>query len=948
MMRCNVVEDVTIPTTANITLDLNGKTLTNTGDYDTITNNGTLTVIGSGNVNNDGKQTAALLNNGTATLKGGTFKRTNAVDDGAIRWYVVQNHGIMTLDGATIEQATKNTASALINGWSGYTEKDTIPSSATAAATLTITSGTVLNGGHTLKQCSTAKGGGTFTINGGTFTCESSADVLAADADVTVNGGNFSGPLNARTGSISVTGGCYTVDPADYVAAGYKAVSGGYKVGSTTYSYKVSAVPANKIESVTAEAYKDADADIQTEVIATVSGSTITVSGKLPSDDNKVVITYTCTDNTTGTATLNYANGAFTAAALTVGTTTYTINFDSLSVLSAEVKVAAPAVPAVSPVADNASDVEKDAVTEINRAIAPEASSHPSAEGLAAAVADSALETTTDAQGNTVTNVTTSAGTQTATQIIADKQVTIEDNAATGLKAIKENSTDNPAVVTVVPVMKIAVTGADIVDGKQTLTLDITAMSQVVVTTKNVAGANINTTAGDSEQNAIAVGDPLEVTVNTPVTIKVPIPKILYDNAPLYIKHTHNNIPETVLAELSYSAAYYATFELSGLSEVTFLSDPRTCTINYYSDETGTDYESKTITPADTGNANGYMTMPTVTAPTGKTFSGWKLTATTSGGQATTEDYTGTYTEFTDDMLTYFAGTTITARPVFTAKSTTAGESGASPTFTITVNKSDNGTVTSSAASAAASATVTLTVAPATGYVLDALTVTDSTTKAVATAKVSDTSYTFTMPALNVTVTPTFKKASAHVSAKFTDVDPKGWYVDAIDYVVTKGLFNGITDTTFEPDSAMDRAMLVTVMYRLAGSPAVTGTHSFTDVPADAYYKTALLWAVQNKVVNGITDTTFGPTLPVTREQVAAILYRYAKANGADVSIGEETNILSYDDAFEISEYAIPAFQWACGSGILQGDNNKLMPKNNATRAQIAAIMMRSAGKLTK
>ena len=299
-------------------------------------------------------------------------------------------------------------------------------------------------------------------------------------------------------------------------------------------------------------------------------------------------------------------------------------------------------------------------------------------------------------------------------------------------------------------------------------------------------------------------------------------------------------------------------------------------------------------------------------------------------------------------MLTYFAGTTITARPVFTAKSTTAGESGASPTFTITVNKSDNGTVTSSAASAAASATVTLTVAPATGYVLDALTVTDSTTKAVATAKVSDTSYTFTMPALNVTVTPTFKKTSAHVSAKFTDVDPKGWYVDAIDYVVTKGLFNGITDTTFEPDSAMDRAMLVTVMYRLAGSPAVTGTHSFTDVPADAYYKTALLWAVQNKVVNGITDTTFGPTLPVTREQVAAILYRYAKANGADVSIGEETNILSYDDAFEISEYAIPAFQWACGSGILQGDNNKLMPKNNATRAQIAAIMMRSAGKLTK
>lgn len=138
----------------------------------------------------------------------------------------------------------------------------------------------------------------------------------------------------------------------------------------------------------------------------------------------------------------------------------------------------------------------------------------------------------------------------------------------------------------------------------------------------------------------------------------------------------------------------------------------------------------------------------------------------------------------------------------------------------------------------------------------------------------------------------------------------------------------------------MTRAMLVTVLHRLEGTPATTG-NTFSDVASGKWYTNAVVWANVKGIVKGYDSDTFGTNDFITREQLATILYRYAQYKGYDVSVGEDTNILSYEDAFNISEYAIPAVQWACGAGIMQGDAAKLDPQGNATRAQVAAMLMR-------
>ena len=162
--------------------------------------------------------------------------------------------------------------------------------------------------------------------------------------------------------------------------------------------------------------------------------------------------------------------------------------------------------------------------------------------------------------------------------------------------------------------------------------------------------------------------------------------------------------------------------------------------------------------------------------------------------------------------------------------------------------------------------------------------------------------------------------------------------------MVDAGLFTGASATTFEPETDMTRGMFVTVLGRLAeadGSGADAAAQ-FTDVAADGYYAPYVAWAAENGIVTGTESDKFEPDTPVSREQMATILYRYVQAKGDDVSVGEEANILSYADAASVSEYAVPAMQWACGGGLINGtDNNRLAPQNNATRAEVATILMR-------
>ena len=178
-------------------------------------------------------------------------------------------------------------------------------------------------------------------------------------------------------------------------------------------------------------------------------------------------------------------------------------------------------------------------------------------------------------------------------------------------------------------------------------------------------------------------------------------------------------------------------------------------------------------------------------------------------------------------------------------------------------------------------------------------------------------------------------------SRAFEDVKPSDWFYDDAMFVFGQGVMQGVSDTRFGPYLTATRAMMATILWRMEGSPAPTAEARFTDVSSGKWYSEAIAWTAQSGVYTGYADGSFRPNDPITREQLAAILYRYAKYKGLDVSAGEDTNILSYTDALEISDYAFPAMQWACGTGVMQGSNGRLLPRGRATRAQIAAMLHR-------
>ena len=174
----------------------------------------------------------------------------------------------------------------------------------------------------------------------------------------------------------------------------------------------------------------------------------------------------------------------------------------------------------------------------------------------------------------------------------------------------------------------------------------------------------------------------------------------------------------------------------------------------------------------------------------------------------------------------------------------------------------------------------------------------------------------------------------------FTDVDIRDWYHEAVDYVSMYGLMDGVGGNKFDPDGTMTRAMLVTVLYRLEGSPAVTAKNSFTDVMDGQWYTDAVIWANRNKIVEGYGNGQFGTNDSVTREQIATILYRYAQSKGYDT--GKAAGLSAYTDAASISAWALTGMSWANAAGLIPGRTAvTLAPQGTASRAEVATILMR-------
>ena len=263
------------------------------------------------------------------------------------------------------------------------------------------------------------------------------------------------------------------------------------------------------------------------------------------------------------------------------------------------------------------------------------------------------------------------------------------------------------------------------------------------------------------------------------------------------------------------------------------------------------------------------------------------------------------------------------------------------PTYTVTVPTAENGTITADKATAQEGDTVR----PAEGYVLQSLTATCAAAApgTVPLQEKGEGIYTFAMPAGDVTVTGTFaleeEEEEPWPPFPFTDVPETMWYYDSVYYVYAHGLMNGTAATLFSPGNPTTRGMLVTILYRMEGSPQGAGWGPFTDVTPGAYYAQPIAWAAWNGIVNGITSTTFAPDRNVTREQMAAILYRYTAWKGWDVS--QQGNLFQFTDWQKVQTYARTPLAWAVASGLIQGkENQRLDPGGPATRAEVAQIRM--------
>lgn len=282
--------------------------------------------------------------------------------------------------------------------------------------------------------------------------------------------------------------------------------------------------------------------------------------------------------------------------------------------------------------------------------------------------------------------------------------------------------------------------------------------------------------------------------------------------------------------------------------------------------------------------------------------------------------------------------------PVNAERSTSGGSSSGSSssrTYSVTVEDSQNGTVTASPKRAEKGDTVSVTASANSGYAVSGVTV---KTVGGDTVKVTDNGngkYTFTMPAANVTVTAAFSKTQTTVS--FADVASDSYCADAVKWAVENGVTNGTTVAAFSPNAACTRGQIVTFLWRAAGSPAPkTTVNPFTDVAADAYYAKAVLWAVENGITNGTTATTFSPDAPCTRAQAVTFLFRGAIANGLEAVTLQEL-ISGFSDAASLPGYAVSAMNWALANGIVQGNGGALMPNNTCTRGQIVTFLYRAS-----
>ena len=889
-------DSITVSAGKDITLDLAGHKLTNTANNHTVTINkgASLTVLDSseaqtGAIDNVSHGKAAVVNHGTFVLNSGSLTRSAEAStlsedgntaSGSNSWYVVWNTGSMTVNGGKILFSADNQgyySSLIDNGWA-----DPSKNTEKAFATLTVTGGELSGGKITIKNDDY----GILDIQGGTLTqaCESFFSVFNWN-DATISGGTIKGLVgakgNGQTGENAYENGKLTI-------------SGDAKLSGGVQAFENSNV--------------------------SVSGGTLTETYLYMGDD---------------TATISVTGGTLTKAeGMTSGLVMQAEGKNGTCMISGGTFSENPGAEYLKP---GLSATEKDGTFSITPAAVETV--YP------AILADQASEGAIDAK-----DLCSDYKVEAALKQEADTG-DYYNEVAISAKNLKKHTNANSTEGHWIGIALVAPNGAQkmkyaFAASKAELSLGQAGALETNVTDKNESGIAFYVDAGSKtpktwaqvqwlgENDAVLrntvyhmdlSGVTLFMAENSAPTVT---PAKLHDTANVYADdqlYTAGSY-DAKLTSQGAGGVYNVAITANQLREHTNGQDKKGYWVGFEliapANATKFKYASGTEI-ADDAELNDVETLPENRQGVAFYLNAQNKDTRTITVQWVAEGEEATTMTFSVDL----SGVAYYQAPSHGGSGSSGGS--ASTTYTLTFETNGGSAISKVTKNKGTSIDLAQYAPTKSGATFEGWYADKGLTKKITSVK------------LDANTTVYAKWTEAPVSGlPFGDVKSADWFYNDVKYVYEKGMMAGTAADVFAPNATTTRAMIVTILYRLEGSPAVTGTSAFVDVPAGQWYTDAVNWAAANQIVKGTSATTFAPNDSITREQMAAILYRYAQYKGYDVT--KKADLSGYSDNGQVSAYAKDALAWANAAKLINGvTNTTLAPQGNATRAQVSAILHR-------
>ncbi len=993
VLKNDVTGDFTIAEDQNITLDLNGYTITNTSNH-TITNNGKLTIKDSsegktGTIDNVTHGKATVWNNGTTTLEGGNFIRSqeagiDADHNGGNSYYTLLNHGTMIVkDGVYVENNGKY-SSLFENGWQNGNDNDSGKNSV-----LTIEGGTFSGGLNTIKNDDY----GELTINDGEFANVSQAVFLNWNV-AEVNGGTFAVENNAQSvilngylngtmdqGQLTIHNGTFTANESGAFiktmggskTTGEIEINGGNITGDIVLNDVTDGATVTVADGVTI------NGNVQNDGLTDVTVTGATINGNLTNNGTGSI---SVTDTKVSGNVSNSQNGKMAIIGSDVGS--YNNANNNITFIdstqngeeipnTAEGSVAMIGASTYSSLGEAIKAVQAGDIIHILKDV-------PDAAGI---TVSSDKQFTVDFGGHTYTLKDPGAGspgTETnGFQLLQNSDITFKNGTiriaegTTSISRIIQNYAnltledmhfyaENQAGSLDYPLSfnngSITFKGdTDIITpDDNNIAFDVCQFSNypnVTVTFDESYTGTINGRIVYDSPNAST--HKLYIKGNGTFGVIEYSSKDTEEAAKNGIEVTSGNfaqpvnedyLADEVKAKLESNSNTEAPFSYyTSLEDALKAAQPgdKVTEVNPTPDEA---QYTVTLKYNDGATPNSVYTVSgntTITLPTPSrshySFEGW---------------YNGN--DLVESSYTVTESVELTAH--WTRTSSGGGSSHRYDGY-ITVIDSKNGDVSVSDTWADEDDKITLTITPDKGYEVDKIEIVDDEGDKIDAKKVEDkdNKYTFRMANCDVTVTVTFKEegkttedtdkeedkddeTTENTDLNFTDVSSSDWFFKGVEYVVDKGIMSGVSENQFDPSGKLTRAMLVQMLYNMESRPACDAENAFIDVPVGQWYTDAVIWANDAKIVSGMGEGLFAPNMEITREQMVAMLYNYAKYKGYDVTASADLS--TFADNASVSAWAQPAMQWAVAEGYISGmGDNQLAPQGTATRAEIASVIMR-------